>query len=202
MKSTILTLTLFVLALPVSSTSRAGTFVLRVPITSQGVTTSALTIDNPHLNGHPGYKLIVIHDYGAGSGGAANDSPLGVRFDNDSLSATFNKWQIVNEDGTSIVVPTNATGNFNVIATTAAARMQSTPANSDFDWSFFLLRRNNLNARFLVTHAINPYFTKTPGQKINRNAVINRVKSKPLTLDRHPPRFTKVEPKTTLLQKR
>jgi hypothetical protein len=157
-------------AVLVPAISRAAVFVLRVPITSTNVTTSALTIDDPHINGHPGYKLIVIHDFGTGAGGAANDSPLGVRFNNDPQSATFNKWQIVNEDGTSITVPTGATGKFNVlINTTATIRVNAGPANSDFDWSFFGLKKGNPNARFLVTHAINPFLTKTPGQNINKN---------------------------------
>jgi hypothetical protein len=70
---------------------------------------------------------------------------------------------------TTPLVPANATGKFNVLLSSAAIRVQAGPANSDFDWTFFPQQRNNPNAHFLVTHAINPFFTKTPGQRINKN---------------------------------
>jgi|GEM_PF-6835803 len=137
----------------------AGPLVLRVAVTAlNGGGTDTLTLDDARLNGKPTAKLIVMHNFG--TVGARHNSPVGVQY----IGAPVNRWRLVNENGALMKV--EGDNSFNVLVSSAAARILASPANSDGARCFFTAKKGKPDARFLVTHVINPLPKKSNGTRL------------------------------------
>jgi hypothetical protein len=146
------------LVLASNLTSRAAPLVVRVPITALNSAGNVLIIDDPRFNGKATLKMIVTHNYG--TTGARQDSPIGVQY----FGAPTNRWRILNENGAAMTV--TGDNSFNILVSSAAARVNASTANSSSATTFFTLKKGKPDARLLVTHVINPFPKKANGMNL------------------------------------
>ena len=140
-------LTLAAIVLLGSARARAAYVVLQFTAAAGNISGNILTLNDPHLNGKPGLKLIVTQAVLA-SGAVFNNAPIGVFYD-----TTAKEWKIFNEN--IAAMPVGAI--FNVLIPEIAQRVNGGATNSFGNQTFFNIRKHDSAAFLLQTHLFDPF---------------------------------------------
>jgi len=136
-----------------ASAQAASPVVLQFTAASANITGNILTLNDPHLNGKQGLKLIVTQDISL-TAPVLNNHPIGLYY-----NTATKLWEIFNED--IAAMPVGAI--FDVLIPTTVARVNGGATNSFVNQTFFTLRKHDSSALLLETHVFDPFPTVTTG---------------------------------------